>query len=303
MTTTSRSFRYSANERWFKGNTHIHSTASDGAKTHDELGQLYAAAGYDFLFATDHKIASDMENTVASSPLLWLDGIEIDGSDNAGGFYHVVCLGKVQGISAETPLVEAMESARKQNALIVLAHPHWMGNTLDDALRWGFDAVEIYSHISRWLNGKSEGLVHWQAMLKSNPATLGLSVDDAHISLDHPGWNGGWVMVNSAACSRKEILDAIRRGNYYSTCGPEFLNIESDGTSVNILTSPVQFVRLVGPDSAGDRLGSFDGKEITSASMKIPFDWPYVYLEVEDRQGRRAWTNTLLVADKDSRAT
>jgi hypothetical protein len=65
---------------------------------------------------------------------------------------------------------------------------------------------------------------------------------------------------------------------------------------VHIRCSPVQFVRLVGPDSAGVRLGSFDGRRLTEATLEVPPDWPYVYLEVEDDRRRRAWTNTLFVA-------
>jgi len=31
--------------------------------------------------------------------------------------------------------------------------------------------------------------------------------------------------------------------------------------------------------------------------MRVPDDWQYVYVEVEDDNGRRAWTNNLFVDD------
>ena len=102
-------------------------------------------------------------------------------------------------------------------------------------------------------------------------------------------------MVGASSSSRAAIQGAIRAGNFYSSCGPDFLTIESDGASVTIATSPVQFVRLVGPAVLGDRIGSFDGKLVTEATFEIPRDWDYVYLEVEDNQGRRAWTNPLFL--------
>ena len=34
--------------------------------------------------------------------------------------------------------------------------------------------------------------------------------------------------------------------------------------------------------------------------MPIPRDWGYVYVEVEDQEGRRAWTNHLFVADNST---
>ena len=136
-------FRYDTSGRWYKGNIHVHTTASDGGKTWAEVGELYAGAGYDFVFATDHWVASNVEDESSSSPLLWLDGIEIDGWDDSGAMYHVVCLGKTDPLDPETSFTDAMQSAREQGALLILAHPHWTGNTLQDALRWRFDGVEI----------------------------------------------------------------------------------------------------------------------------------------------------------------
>lgn len=291
-------FRYRTGGVWLKGNTHLHSTASDGGMSFAELAGLYAGGGYDFLFRTDHWVASDVAADKATYPLLWLDGIELDGSDPTGSGYHVVCLGKVTGMERSMGLVAGMESARKQGALLILAHPHWMGNSLEDALRWNFDGVEVYNHVCQWLNGKGGGAVHWEAMLKRSPAVPGLAVDDAHVRPEHPGWNGGWIVVNAARRSGPAILEAIRAGRFYSSCGPTLAAIEYRRPKITVKTSPVRFIRLVGPNWLGCRLGSYDGKLLTEGTMDVPQDWPYVCLEVEDDHGRRAWTNTLLSKTK-----
>ena len=191
-----------------------------------------------------------------------------------------------------------MRKARAQNALLVLAHPFWRGNTLEDAIRWNFDGVEIYNHVCHWLNGKSNSLTHWDAMLKVNPDTLGFSADDAHLRPEYPGWNGGWIVVNASELSDQAILTAIRRGNYYSSCGPDFVSLTLDGKFLHVESTPVQFVRLVGPDHHGWRVGSFDGGLRTQVSAKIPADWDYVYVEIEDQRGKRAWSNTLFVSSR-----
>ena len=157
---------YDTTGNWYKGNTHLHTTASDGGATAAEAARLYAKAGYDFLFRTDHWAASDVAGEAEEAPLLWLDGVELDGRDDHGTYYHVACLGKVAGIERGMGLTAAMAAAREQGALTVLAHPHWSGNGLADALRHDFDGVEIYNHVCRWLNGKGDGLVHWEAMLR-----------------------------------------------------------------------------------------------------------------------------------------
>jgi hypothetical protein len=292
-------FRYRLEGNWYKGNTHIHSTASDGGKNFAELAALYSEAGYHFLFRTDHWVASEVGADVEAYPLLWLDGVELDGMDGAGSPYHVVALGSFEGLHREMGLEKALESARAQNGLLVLAHPQWTGNSFEQAVRWNFDGVEVYNHVCRWLNGKGEGGAYWNAMLKRSPGTLALAVDDAHIRPEHPGWNGGWVMVNAPACTPEAILAALRAGNYYSTCGPRFEFIQYDGEQVTLQCSPVQFARLVGPGSLGARTGSFDGQVLTEAAFKIPQNWAYVYLEIEDAQGRRAWSNPLFTQDGD----
>jgi len=293
-------FRYSTSESWFKGNCHLHSTASDGGKTFSELAELYRAKGYDFLFRTDHWVASDTAADATAYPLLWLDGIELDGSDRTGALFHVVCLGKVEGLCRDEGLEPALKSARTQGALLIAAHPHWSGNSLDDCLRWPFDGVEIYNHVCHWLNGKSGGMVHWDAVLRKRPNVLAFAVDDAHLTPEHPGWNGGWIVVNARTCSRPEIFSAIRRGNFYSSCGPEIRSIALDDRQLSMTTSPIRFMRLVGPNSNGKRVGAFDGPPITRVSMSIPDHWPYVYVEIEDDKGHRAWTNNLFRSEDSS---
>jgi hypothetical protein len=238
-------------------------------------------------------VASDARAEKGKAPLLWIDGVELDGTDHAGTYYHVVCLGRFEGIRREMGFDTALEACRRQGGLAVLAHPFWLGLGPEEVCRWSFDAVEVYNHVCQWLNGKGEGLAHWHQALARKPDTLALSVDDAHISAAHPGWNGGWICVNAPACTPDEILAAIRAGRYYASCGPSFESIVCADGWVTVRTSPVRFIRLAGPRTKGDRTGAFRGRLIDGASFAIPADWPYAYVEIEDAHGRRAWTNTL----------
>jgi hypothetical protein len=293
-------FRYDTSGQWFKGNTHLHSTASDGGKTFAELAELYASADYDFLFRTDHWVNSDTASDSTSFPLLWMDGVELDGHDAKGSYFHVVCLGKVDGICRENGLEAGLKSAREQGALLILAHPYWSGNSVEDCLRWKFDGVEAYNHVCHWLNGKSCGQIHWDAALMQDPNTLGLAVDDAHLKSGHVGWNGGWIVVNAPECTTDALMHALRSGNYYSSCGPQMHSIAFDGELLQVETSPIKFARLVGPGYRGERFGGFDGALMESVSVKVPKDWRYAYLEIEDMEGRRAWTNSLFCGTEAS---
>jgi hypothetical protein len=288
---------------WLKGNTHVHTTRSDGGWTPAEAAARYASAGYDFICITDHWAAYN-EGTDGSRThpsLLVLDGIELDGHDAKGSYYHVICLGTFRGIDREMGLEAAIGSAREQGGFIVLAHPFWTGNSVEESLRHGFHAVEAYNHVCTWLNGKGSSLYHWDAMLESAPGTLGLAVDDAHVVPAHPGWNGGWVMVAAEGRSPKAVTAALRSGRFYSTCGPEIRDVRLNGGKLLCTTSPARFARLVGPRFHGNRQGSFEGSPRTEFEIDVPEGCSFLRLEIEDERGLRAWTNPLPVTGSSSR--
>ena len=49
-----KSLPFDKRGRWFRGNLHTHSTASDGAKTPAQVCAAYRRRGYDFISLTDH---------------------------------------------------------------------------------------------------------------------------------------------------------------------------------------------------------------------------------------------------------
>jgi hypothetical protein len=287
-------FRYHTNGSWFKGNVHIHTTRSDGGLDPLQTASRYAGAGYDFLFLTDHWCVSSPVQD-GSPPICLFNGLELDGIDRHGSNYHVVCLGKVEGIDQARGFEEGLGVCIEQNAVLILAHPAWTGNSVEEASRYPFHGVELYNHVCHWLNGKGSGLFHWDSLLEENPGVLGIACDDAHNKPAHPGWNGGWIVVNASASTEEAITEAIRCGTFYSTQGPEIRRLALTEDDLQVETSPVQFARLVGAGSQGTRFGSFDGSLMTEFTFSLPSDFDYVRLEVEDDGGKRAWTNTLFI--------
>ncbi len=187
-----------------------------------------------------------------------------------------------------------LENIRSQGGILILAHPLFFGHTPEEALRHNLHGIEVYNHLCHWLNGRSESFYLWDLMLKENAGILGVSADDSHFLPKHPVWNGGWIMVNAPGCTPKAIMRSIKSGNYYSTCGPDFYSMETVGRRVSVTTSPVRFIRCIGPELESFREGRFDGQLLSGVSFTIPAGWDYVRLEIEDEQGKRAWTNTLL---------
>jgi len=129
-------------------------------------------------------------------------------------------------------------------------------------------------------------------MLDETKEALAFAADDAHLNVKESVFNGGWIVVNAPSLDKESIIQGIRSGNFYSSCGPEIHSISYEGKNVRIKTSPVRFIRLVGKAGNGARNGSFN-TFVEEAVFEIPDAWPYSFIELEDEYGRKAWTNTL----------
>ena len=289
-------YRYETSGQWYKGSLHLHTVSSDGHLPLNEVVQKYSEAQYDFVSITDHWCLPQLNGNREKLPLLMINGVELDGYDNLGTYYHVLAIGS----SLKPPLfarnfLKTLRIAYSQGAVLIWAHPYWTGNSLQEGMRHKFHGLEIYNHSSQCENGSGYALSHWDGMLSQNPDFLGFATDDSHFLPDQAYWQGGWVMVNAGDCSQQEILASIRRGNFYATQGPEFKTIEYGENSVTVETSPVAYVRLIGPRRTGKWIHSLNKNAIYRAEFELPNDWPYARLEIEDAGGKRAWSNPLWV--------
>lgn len=284
--------RYNTEGPWYKGQTHIHTSRSDGGKSPEATLRMYAKRDYDFVFITDHNRALTEADFDDLSPLV-LSGAEISGEDESGVWYHAValgCRGKLVG-SASFDVQTAF--LQRNGAVVVLAHPHWSGNTGEDALRHSFDGVEVYNSICHYLNGKGGGAFHWDRLLRSNPRALGLAADDAHLQPGQP-WDRAWIMVAAERLTGSAVMQAVRTGNFYSTQGPWFESIHVREDYVHVRTSPVTAIRLIDEGTWGQRICPGKGKTVTHAEFDVEGEHAYLRVEIEDERGRLAWTNALL---------
>ena len=261
-----------------------------------DTASRYATSGHDFIFITDHRSPADNWAKAREYPIAVFDGVELDGRDGRGSFYHVVCLGTVNDIDVSTPFETAMEICQTQGGMMILAHPAWTGNTLEDVSAFDFHGIEVYNNICRFLNGKGFAVYPWDYLLERNSDIVGISCDDAHFEPQYPAWNGGWVMVQAAECTQSAVIEALRSGRFYSTQGPEIHSLQCNDGVLQAKTSPIQTAWLVGERDFGDHITTDPKGKLTEIRRVLPENYQYIRLEVEDAAGRRAWTNTLFTA-------
>ncbi len=289
--------------QWYRGNTHAHSTVSDGMLTMAERFAAYRQQGYHFLVLTDHGQVSDV-SAYSDADFLAISGAELHPKNRhspATDVYHIVALDIHAPIDAprmEPPAVVA--AIHEQGGVAVIGHPHWLGHNFIEleALR-GSLAVEVYNDTCQYENGKGFSESIWDDLLDAWGPIHGIAADDAHDSV-HDCFHG-WIMVKAAELTVPAIMQAIRAGSFYSTLGPDILDLVCDPgldggrpARVAIKCSPAKSISFKCSRNRGKHVVAPERALLTDAEYVLESDaLKYLRVEITDAIGRKAWTNAL----------
>jgi hypothetical protein len=295
--------------RWFKGNTHTHTTNSDGDSPPTDVVGWYKKNGYDFLVITDHEHITSVAELNAQfgdgGRFLVIQGQEITDLVNKKP-YHVngLGLGRVimpqRGTDVVATLQTNVDGVRAAGGVPQINHPNFgWAITANELLRvQRAPLVEIYSGhptVNMAGGGGSPGVEEmWDAVLTSGRVYYGVAVDDSHHlkrlgdrSAATPGH--GWVVVRSAELSPPAILSALERGDFYASSG-----VEIEDYSVNALEINIRIKEKPGRKyttlfiGAGGKILS---RSITAASLyRFTGKEKYVRAKIMDSNGMAAWT-------------
>ncbi len=296
---------FDADGDWLRCALHAHTTNSDGEASPRELVELYEGLGFDVLATTDHWVRTVEPST---DGLLVIPGAELNAT--AGGLdqdAHVLAIGiEADPVVPEytfAPLEEVVAWIAANGGVPYLAHTYWSGLRTE---QWeeceGLLGIEVYNAGCDLELGRGDSGLHWDEALERGRLLHGLAADDSH----HPGRDSGhaWTWVRCADRTPAAVLDALRTGSFYGSCGPEIHSVEVDDVSVWVRCSPVASATLfsgrktgsranVGPYQHRSEILDRDDEGITAARLERSWDASYGRLELADAQGRKAWTNTL----------
>jgi hypothetical protein len=287
--------------QWYKGQLHVHSTASDGQRTPDEVVGWYRQRGYHFLALADHGVLA--EARVVADDFITLSGIEVDGMDPQSGLYHLVGVGLEGppgvGSRESIPAQEAIDRLRAVGGLVFMAHPYWSGQMSKDLLdQQGCTGLEIYNGGCEVDDARGFSTVHWDDLLAAGYRLWGLAVDDAHWREGDHDAGLGWVWVKAAALTQAAILEALERGQFYASSGPEIQDVWLEGSRVHVRCSPVVAIDFVGTGRFSRRIAAPPGETLTGASYQIRRGQRYVRVACQDAGGHWAWSNPTFLDER-----
>lgn len=303
-----RQAAFGGEARLLKGGLHCHTTRSDGKGDPAEVIRLHAKNGYDFLALTDHRYYN-YENYAPDTDVLIIPGMEMDYNlPSTGGVhcFHTVCIGpeKENGngfvqdqrfesrrVADQFELQPYLDEIHANGNLTIYCHPEWSNTPSGEYNQMkGHFAMEVWNSGCAIEHEQDTNAAGWDDLLAQGNRIFGVATDDGHGMHHHCN---GWVNVR-AEKNVASILEALKNGAFYASCGPEIQDFYVEDGVAHIKCSPCKAIYLRA-SYRPTRIARADGELLTEASFPLREDSTYVRFTVMDEQGRRAWTNPIFL--------
>ena len=185
---------------------------------------------------------------------------------------------------------ETLDAIRDQGGEALLAHPYWSGLQACELLDLrGYFALEVYNTGCDIEVLRGYSTVQWDDLLTQGIRCGALAVDDGHRHLHDHGQ--AWTMVRAEELSVPAVMEALRRGRYYASTGPELRDVRvaaGPGAHADLAR------RLPFPScrrrTDGWRRRALEDELLTEAEFAVP-KAAYFRVEIADARGRTAWSN------------
>lgn len=295
-----------AGMQWYKGNTHTHTTNSDGDSTPEYVAQWYKSNGYAFLVLSDHNFFTDPAtlDSLADSTFLLIAGEEVTSSFERKPVHvnglHISGLIEPQKDSTLVGTIQKnVDAVRDAGGVPHINHPNF---------RWAFHhrellqinrdkLLEIYNGhpaVHNLGGGGWPGMEEvWDHLLTAGKRIYGIAVDDAHHfqgefapSRSNPG--RGWVVVRASSLDAGEIVQNLEQGLFYASTGVVLEGILVEGKRLEIRIAPRDDFRYR-TTFIGDGGKELAISEENPAIFELGAPVRYVRAKVTDSAGAVAW--------------
>lgn len=313
---------------FYKANLHCHTNLSDGTMTPEEVKAHYKSNGYSIVAYTDHCLMFP-HHDLADENFLPLTGYENEQvapdtvpadrrrhchtchialkKDNITMPYYSP--GSVWGRGEElmdqvkfnydNPIEnwgygpeitnKIIADSRDAGFFVTYNHPGWSKEYYEHYSQYtGMCALEIMNKNCGWDGVGDYNPYVYDELLRKGERIYCIAADD-----NHERWDtcGCWTMIKADKLEYETVTDALVKGNFYASWGPEIHDLWVEDGMVHITTSPAKRIACHYRDRRTKVAFSTAGKPLTEASFPITESDIYFRITVTDEQNRCADTN------------
>jgi len=300
--------------KWFKGNLHTHTVNSDGDSTPDDVVKWYRESDYQFLVLTDHNYLTSVDglNAVhgADDKFLVVKGEEV--SDRYGdkplhinGLDVSRLVAPTGGSSVVDVVQRTVDAIREARGVPSINHPNFGWAITPDELGQVqrtklFEVFNGHPTVNNLGGGGVPGLEEtWDRILSSGKMLYGIAVDDAHYfkrpedpAAPRPG--KGWVYVRSPRLEARALVEALERGEFYSSTGVQMQAVDAS-TSALSLTVKTEGTSKYRIQFIGRQGRVLSEATTPAATYTFKGDEGYVRAKVLESNGKMAWIQPVSV--------
>lgn len=279
--------------RRYKIALHNHTTRSDGRVSPEEAAARYRAAGFDAMALTDHW---NYHGEDCISGLKILSGAEYNLGDNRTDIrtMHIVGVGMRRDPECKPDMEPqaVIDRINAEGGIAILAHPAWSLNRPEEAASLhGFAATEIYNTVS----GVHESFRAYSGafvdLLANQGVALPLVADDDVHYYDGSDDTRSYIMLRADSDDTGAWLEAIRRGDFYATQGPQLL-VRREGRTLTVDCSPCDSIIFMS-SMAWQKGRIFRGEGLTHAVYPVSEEEKWVRVEITAGNDM-AWSSVML---------
>jgi len=297
---------------WFKGNTHTHTTESDGDSPPEYVVRWYKDHGYDFLILSDHNTLTDPETLahLVDDGFLLIPGEEVTSSFGERAVHvNGLNLHELVAPRQESTLVGTIQAnvdaIREKAGVPHINHPNygWSMGPGDLARVGGYRLLEIFNghpSVHNYGGGGYPGMEEvWDILLTQGKRIYGIAVDDAHhfqgeFSPTRVNPGRGWVVIKAPDLSAESLMQSLEEGRFYASTGVELEEVVASGSRLEVHIRPKGDFRYTTTflGAGGRVLGLSHGN---TAVFELTGPEIYVRARVEDSGGAVAWVQPVFV--------
>ena len=321
----------------YKANLNCHTNISDGEFTPEEVKELYKSQGYSVIAFSDREVMIPHKELKDDSFLpLTACEYEVKGEGEKSVHFNIIALDEENTTQPlwhrekyiyphsepSRPLVkfdenepdferdfsaekisEMMQKCRDKGFFVTLNHPVLSGLNYNDYTAYdGMDAFEIMNY-SSILRGYEEHNDTIYSELLGLGKTVTCVAGDENKNAYPFGSRlsdscGAYTVILADSLDYKSITDALKKGHFYTSEGPEIYDLWYRSDVLYVRCSPCD--KIIFETSKGRIVKlAEDGIPLTGEGMccYVAPEHKYVRVTVVDKYGRKAYTNAYDAVD------
>lgn len=203
---------------------------------------------------------------------------------------------------------EMMQTFRDSGFFVTYNHPTWSNENYKQYSAYsGMHAMEMVNYGCVVYGYEDYNPRVYDDMLKCGKKIYAIATDDNHNAFppENPKCDsgGGFTMIKAPSLAYADITNALLKGNFYASEGPEISELYIDGENLTVKCSPAQEIYLTSPSFYRQSVFADENGLLTSATFRVIPDWNktdefnYFRLTITDEKGNHATTNAYFIED------